>query len=226
MKGYGQFCPIAKASEVLGERWTLLLIRELAAGSESFNDLRKGVPLMSPSLLSTRLKSLEKGKVIERKAKNGHVSYKLTEAGEELVPIIFQLGTWGHRWVRSDLSAADLDPSLLIWDMHRSLKADYFTGERTVLKIEFTDQAAKYRHWWLVIQEGGVDVCLKDPGYEVDLTICSDLETLTAVWIGDNTIMKAIRENKVVVTGSSHLRKNIAVWFGSSYFADVKSAHS
>lgn len=226
MKGYGQFCPIAKASEVLGERWTLLLIRELAAGSESFNDLRKGVPLMSPSLLSTRLKSLEKGKVIERKAKNGHVSYKLTEAGEELVPIIFQLGTWGHRWVRSDLSAADIDPSLLIWDMHRSLKADYFTGERTVLKIEFTDQAAKYRHWWLVIQEGGVDVCLKDPGYEVDLTICSDLETLTAVWIGDNTIMKAIRENKVVVTGSSHLRKNIAVWFGSSYFSDVKSAHS
>ena len=224
MKGYGQFCPIAKASEVLGERWTHLVIRELAAGSESFNDLRKGVPLMSPSLLSTRLKSLEKGKLIERKATNGHISYKLTKAGEELIPIIFQLGTWGHRWVRSDLSTGDLDPSLLIWDMHRSLKVDYFTGERTVLKIEFADQVAKYRHWWLVIKDGEVDVCLKDPGYEIDLTLCSDLETLTAVWIGDNTIVKAIRENKVAVTGSSHLRKNITLWFGSSYFADVASA--
>ena len=225
MKGYGQFCPIAKASEVLGERWTNLLIRELAAGSESFNDLRKGVPLMSPSLLSTRLKSLEKGKIIERKAENGHVCYKLTTAGEKLIPIIFQLGTWGHRWARSDLSTADLDPSLLIWDMHRSLNVGYFRGERSVVKIEFTDCATKYRHWWLVIKDGDVDVCLKDPGHEVDMMICSDLRTLTAVWIGDNTIMKAIRENKVVVTGSSHLRKNIAVWFGSSYFADVRSAH-
>ena len=161
-------------------RWTNLVIRELAAGSESFNDLRKGVPLMSPSLLSTRLKSLEKGKVIERKQKNGHVSYKLTKAGEELIPIIFQLGTWGHRWVRSDLSTADLDPSLLIWDMHRSLKVDYFKGGRTVIKIEFTGQSAKYRHWWLVIKDGDVDVCLKDPGHEVDLMISSDLRTLTA----------------------------------------------
>lgn len=224
MKGYGQFCPIAKASEVLGERWTNLVIRELAAGSESFNDLRKGLPLMSPSLLSTRLKFLEKCEVIERKQKDGHVSYALTKAGEELVPIIFQLGTWGHRWVRSDLSTEDLDPSLLIWDMHRSLKVDYFKGGRSVIKIEFSDQSAKYRHWWLVIKDGTVDVCLKDPGHEIDLMISSDLRTLTAVWIGDNTIMNAIRENKVVVTGSSHLRKNIAVWFGSSYFADVRSA--
>lgn len=224
MKGYGQFCPIAKASEVLGERWTNLIIRELAAGSESFNDLRKGVPLMSPSLLSTRLKSLEKGGVIDRKAQNGHVCYKLTKAGEELIPIIFQLGTWGHRWVRSDLSTEDLDPSLLIWDMHRSLHIDYFKSARTVVKIEFTDHSAKFRYWWLVISNGDVDVCLKDPGYEVDLVISSDLRTLTAVWIGDHTIMTAIRENKVVVTGSPQLRKNIAVWFGPSYFADVRPA--
>lgn len=224
MKGYGQFCPIAKASEVLGERWTNLVIRELAAGSESFNDLRKGVPLMSPSLLSKRLKSLEKSEVIERKKQDGHICYKLTKAGEELVPIIFQLGTWGHRWARSDLSDTDLDPSLLIWDMHRSLNVRHFKGERTVLKIEFTDQTAKFRHWWLVIKNDDVDVCLKDPGHEIDLVIFSELKTLTAVWMGDSTIMKAIRENKVTITGSSHLRKNIAVWFGSSYFADVKSA--
>jgi DNA-binding HxlR family transcriptional regulator len=224
MKGYGQFCPIAKASEVLGERWTTLIIRELAAGSESFNDLRKGVPLMSPSLLSKRLKSLEKCELVKRSQAGGHVSYKLTKAGEELVPIVFQLGTWGHRWVRSDLAAHDLDPSLLIWDMHRSLNVDFFQGERTVIRIEFTDQAAKFRRWWLVIRDGDVDVCLKDPGFEVDLMLTTDLRTLTAVWMGDTTIMKAMRENKVQVDGSSHLRKNIAVWFGSSYFADVKPA--
>lgn len=222
MKGYGQFCPIAKASEVLGERWTNLLIRELAAGSDSFNDLRKGVPLMSPSLLSTRLKSLERGGVVERNENSGHVCYKLTKAGEELIPIIFQLGTWGHRWARSDLSNKDLDPSLLIWDMHRSLDASYFKGERSVIKIEFTDHTEKFRHWWLVIKDGDVDVCLKDPGHEVDLIISSDLRTLTSIWIGDDTIMKAIRDNLVIVTGSSHLRKNIAMWFGSSYFADVR----
>ncbi len=224
MKGYGQFCPIAKASEVLGERWTHLVIRELAAGSESFNDLRKGVPLMSPSLLSKRLKSLEKRQLIERREADGHVGYRLTQAGKELVPIVFQLGVWGHRWVRSDLAAEDLDPSLLLWDMHRSLNVGFFKGGRTVIRIEFTDQAAKYRRWWLVIRDGDVDVCLKDPGFEVDLTLTTDLRILTAVWMGDTTIMNAIRENKVVADGSPHLRKNIAVWLGLSYFADVRPA--
>lgn len=224
MKGYGQFCPIAKASEVLGERWTNLVIRELGAGSETFNDLRKGLPLMSPSLLSSRLKSLESSGIVERKEKNSSVRYALTKAGEELTPIIWQLGTWGHRWVRSDLSSDDLDPSLLVWDIHRNLDADFFKGERCVIKVEFTDYTSKMRYWWLVIKDGDVDVCLKDPGYDVDLTISSDLKTLTAVWMGDTTIMKAMREKSVVVTGSSYLRKNIAAWLGTNYFADVKQA--
>jgi DNA-binding HxlR family transcriptional regulator len=224
MRGYGQFCPIAKASEVLGERWTHLVIREIGVGSESFNDLRKGVPLMSPSLLSTRLKSLESAGVILRESNNGNVRYRLTKAGEELMPIILQLGTWGHRWVRSDLSDDDLDPGLLIWDMHRGLNTDYFTAERTVLKIEFTDMKSNKRFWWLVIRDGDVDVCVKDPGYDVDLVISSDLKTLTAVWMGDTTIMKALRENQVTVTGATALRNNIAAWLGSSYYADVKPA--
>lgn len=224
MRGYGQFCPIAKASEVLGERWTHLVIREIGVGSETFNDLRKGVPLMSPSLLSTRLKSLESAGVILRESDNGKVRYRLTKAGEELMPIILQLGTWGHRWVRSDLSDDDLDPGLLIWDMHRGLNTDYFTAERTVLRIEFTDMKSNKRFWWLVIRDGDVDVCVKDPGYDVDLVISSDLKTLTAVWMGDTTIMKALRENQVTVTGVTALRKNIAAWLGSSYYADIKPA--
>ena len=225
MRGYGQFCPIAKASEVLGERWTHLVIREIGVGSETFNDLRKGVPLMSPSLLSTRLKSLEKAGVILRESNNSHVRYRLSKAGEELMPIILQLGTWGHRWVRSDLSDADLDPGLLIWDIHRSMNTEYFTAERTVLKIEFTDMIPKKRFWWLVIRDGDVDVCMKDPGYEIDLQISSALRTLTAVWMGDTTIMSALRDKLVTVTGSSELRKTISAWMGSSYYADVKPAH-
>ena len=224
MRGYGQFCPLAKASEVLGERWTLLIIRELAVGSDSFNDLRKGVPLMSPSLLSNRLKSLEDAGIIQRKTQNGSVRYRLTQAGEELSPILIQLGIWGHRWVRSDLSPNDLDPSLLIWDMHRNMNTEYFTADRTVLKVEFTDIMSSKRFWWLVIRDGDVDVCLKDPGYEVDLRIASDVQTLTAVWMGDSTIMKALRENRINVDGAPHLRKNIAVWLGASKFADVKAA--
>lgn len=226
MRGYGQFCPIAKASEVLGERWTHLVIREIGVGSESFNDIRKGVPLMSPSLLSTRLKSLERAGVIQRDAKQSHVYYRLTKAGEELMPIILQMGTWGHRWVRSDLSNDDLDPGLLIWDMHRGMNTEYFTAERTVLKIEFTDMIPRKRFWWLVIRDGEVDVCMKDPGYEVDLVISSGLRTLTAVWMGDTTIMNALREKLISVTGLSVLRKNIAAWLGSSYYADVKTARS
>ncbi len=222
MKGYGQFCPIAKASEVLGERWTNLVIRELGAGCETFNDLRKGVPLMSPSLLSKRLKSLEKAGILERQEQKGHVRYQLTKAGEELTPIIFQLGTWGHRWARSDLSQDDLDPSLLVWDIHRTLDADFFKGERTVIKIEFIDYLSMYRYWWLVIKDGDVDVCLKDQGYEVDLTISCDLKTLTAVWMGDSTIMRAMREKLVAVTGSAYLKKTIATWLGANYYADVK----
>lgn len=224
MKGYGQFCPIAKASEVLGERWTHLVIRELGAGSETFNDLRKGLMLISPSLLSTRLKSLEQAGVVERHEQGSSVRYCLSAAGKELIPIIFQLGVWGHRWVRSDLSVDDLDPSLLVWDIHRSLNVHFFKGERVVIQIEFTDYSSKFRNWWLVISDGDVDVCLKDLGYDVDLTISTDLKTLTAVWMGDSTIMKSIREKSIRIRGSSYLKKNIAVWLGTNQYADVKRA--
>ena len=222
MKGYGQFCPIAKASEVLGERWTNLVLRELGAGSETFNDIRRGLPLMSPSLLSTRLRSLERAGVITRNETDGHVRYHLSKAGDELVQIIWQLGTWGQRWVRSDLSKDDLDPSMLVWDIHRTLNSDFFEDKRTVIKFEFTDYTSKFRYWWIVIKESDVDVCLKDQGYEVDLTISSDLRTLTAVWMGEISITKSMREKKLIASGSSYLKKNIAAWLGTNYYADVK----
>jgi DNA-binding HxlR family transcriptional regulator len=224
MKGYGQFCPIAKASEILGERWTHLVIRELGAGSETFNDLRRGLPLMSPSLLSARLKSLESAGVVTRREVGKKVRYTLTEAGLELKPIILAIGTWGHRWARSRLDREDLDPSMLMWDIHRTMNADYFGVEKTVLLFEFSDCPQRTRHWWLVVEDGEVDVCMKDPGHEVHFQVTTDLRTLTAVWMGDLGLGQAIRGKLLRLLGPPQLKRDMPTWLGTNYFADVEPA--
>ena len=222
MKGYGQFCPVAKATEVVGEKWTPLIIRELITDDQSFNNLRKGVPLMSPSLLSSRLKSLERSGVIERNKSDKGVIYSLTEAGEELGPIIEQLGVWGQRWVRSDMSKKDLDPSLLMWDAHRRIDTSHFPDERTVLRFEFVDYPSKLRLWWLVVTSDGVDICLKDPGHEVNLFIQSTLKTMTQIWVGDLSINKARRDKLLHLTGETALRNSMSSWIGRSSLALIK----
>lgn len=224
MQGYGQFCPVAKATEVLGERWTPLIIRELLSGEQSFNALRKGVPLMSPSLLSSRLKSLEATGVIRREKTGRGVTYSLTDGGEELRSIIEQLGVWGQRWARSDMSKKDLDPSLLMWDMHRRIDTSYFGDERTVLRFEFVDYPAKMRLWWLVVTGTEVDICLKDPGHDVDLLIQSTLKTMTQIWMGDLSVTRARREGLLRVTGNSVLNRSMTSWIGCSSLAAVKPA--
>lgn len=222
MKGYGQFCPIAKASEVVSERWTILIIRELGAGSETFNDIRRGLPLISPTLLSSRLKNLEKHGIVKRVQVDKSICYNLTQAGEELTEIIWQLGTWGHRWVRTDLGADDLDPSMLVWDIHRTINTDFFINSPTVVLIEFTDYTSQFRYWWIVVRGPDVDVCLKDPGYEVDLNISTDLRSLTAAWMGHSTINKEMRDGRVRLTGSTYLKRNINKWLGTNFYANVK----
>jgi len=224
MSGYGQFCPIAKASEILGERWTNLVIRELGAGSETFNDLRRGLPQMSPSLLSTRLKSLQAAGIVDRAEDRKGVRYTLTEAGRELKPIILQMGIWGQRWARSKLDRDDLDPSLLMWDIHRSMNAEYFGAERTVLLFEFSDYTSHFRRWWLVVGKGEVDVCMKDPGHDVDLQILTDVATLTGVWMGDIGLGQALREKRIRMTGPERLKRDISVWLGTNYFANIEAA--
>lgn len=222
MSGYGQFCPIARASEVLGERWTHLVIRELGAGSEAFNDLRKGLPRMSPSLLSARLKSLEAAGVVLRTESDEGVRYTLTEAGRELKPIMLAMGTWGRRWVRSELDDQDLDPGLLMWDIHRTMNAEYFGAGRKVLLFEFSDYTSKLRRWWLVINNGEVDVCMKDPGHEIDLQLLTDVKTLTDIWMGDIALGEAVRTRKLRLTGPTKLKRDISKWLGANYFASVK----
>lgn len=224
MSGYGQFCPVAKASEVIAERWTMLVIRELIAGSRSFNDIRRGVPLMSPSLLSSRLKMLESSGVVSRRELKEGVVYSLTKAGEELQPIIFQMAVWGQRWVRSDMSQEDLDPRLLMWEIKRRINTSMFTKSRTVLYFEFSDYGMDLRSWWLVAEKKEVDICLKNPGYEVDLYLYSELKTMSQIWMGDIKVGKAVKEGLMELSGNSYLRKNISRWLGRNPFADVKSA--
>lgn len=226
MQEYGQFCPVAKATEVLGERWTPLIIRELLCGEQSFNSLRNGVPLMSPSLLSTRLKSLEATGVIRRAKTERGVIYSLTNGGEELRPIIEALGVWGQRWVRSNLDTQDLDPGLLMWDMHRNIDTSHFGKDRRVVRFEYLDYPSKMRLWWLVVTDGVVDICLKDPGHDVDLFIQTTLKTMTHIWLGDISLSKAKRDKLLKINGASDLNKSMASWIGRSPFAPVKPARA
>jgi DNA-binding HxlR family transcriptional regulator len=224
MKGYGQFCPIAKAAEIVAERWTPLVLRELVVGSTHFNDLRRGVPLMSSSLLSQRLKRLEMEGVVERRpASAGHgCEYHLTPAGRELEPLIMMMGDWGARWVRSRLAADDLDVGLLMWDMHRRVRPDQFPARRVVVGFEFSDVAKGKRHWWLVSEDSAVDLCVKDPGYEVDLFVHSDVRTMTAVWIGNMRLAQAMESGRLEVEGPRQLRARFGSWLNLSSFAPIK----
>jgi len=220
MQGYGQFCPVAKAAEVMGEKWSALIIRELICGPASFNAIRKGVPLLSPSLLSTRLKALERAGVIERNETDQGVRYALSPAGEELGPIIMALGVWGTRWAMSDLKREDLDPSLLMWDIRRRIDTSYFPERRTVVLFEFTDYASKMRFWWLVVDGGEVDLCLKDPGHEVDLHVASDMRSMVQVWQGFQSIRQALAANRLVARGPADLRRTMHKWLLRSVFAE------
>lgn len=223
-KGYGQFCPVAQASEILAERWTPLVIRELLCGSHRFNDIHRGVPLMSPSLLSQRLKRLEDAGVVVRHRGTGETAteYRLTHAGQALGPVIEGLGSWGKRWARRKIPREELDPGLLMWDIHRRLVIEKFPEGRTVLHFELTDVPSRRRYYWLVIDRGTVDVCLKDPGFEVDVYINTDLATLTDVWMGDLPLDTALEKEWIRLSGPRALTRRFRSWLMLSEFAGVE----
>lgn len=215
---YGQFCPVAKAMELLDERWTLLVVRELMCGSRHFNALRRGVPRMSPALLSKRLRSLERAGVVERRPDGNRVTYHLTDAGRELEPIVQAIGQWGIRWI-GELGEEDLDPHLLLWDVHRNIDLEAVPDGRTVVGFTFTDIAPPARDWWLVITTDGVDVCQDDPGYDVQVTVTTTLRALTLVWRGDLEWAPAVRAGEVVLTGQAYARRALPRWLELSAFA-------
>jgi DNA-binding HxlR family transcriptional regulator len=220
--GYGQFCPVSMASEILCSRWTTLVVRELLCGSTRFNDLRRGVPKMSPALLSKRLKELQvAGVVIATPRSNGTVDYRLTEAGEELRPLIMGLGNWAQRWMESRLSLKNLDPSLLMWDMRRSLNLRVLPERRCTIQFLYSELPASQKSWWLVVEGGTVDLCNFDPGHELDLVVKSSLRAMTAIWMGLTTIKKEVDGGGLEVEGDPALVRSMQQWLGLSAFAPV-----
>ena len=215
MRGYGQFCPIAQAAEVLTERWTPLVLRELAlSGSRRFNDIQRGVPMMSSSLLTKRLRELERSGIVERRPRtDGKGSeYHLTPAGEELGPVLVQMGIWSERWLRRPVFEETPDTGLLMWWVRGTVRADELPARRTVVHFRFVRTAAKLRHFWLVLPDA--DLCLSDPGFGVDITVSSDPKTLTAVWMGDLPLVGAVRDGAIELDGARPLVRSFPRWFG------------
>ena len=220
---YRQFCPVAMAAEVLCTRWTIVVLRELMAGSTRFNDLRRGVPRMSPTLLSQRLKEMEAAGIVRRDrvlSDPGVSEYRLTEAGAELAPLVEAFGIWGQRWVRSEVSLQHLDAQLLMWDMRRGLNVSPLPPRRNVIHFSYPERPATDRSWWLVIEpKDGVDLCSVDPGYDVDLYVVTDLHTMTAIWMGHDSVHAAIAAQRLLLTGDRALSADMQRWLGLSPFA-------
>jgi len=223
---YRQFCPVAMAAEVLCTRWTVVLLREMLAGSTRFNDLRRGVTRMSPGLLSQRLKDLERAGVVARvKIAGGpdQFEYLLTRAGRDLQPLIECFGVWGQRWIESKMSLKHLDPQLLMWDMRRNLDPTPMPKRRSTIQFLYPEVLPARRAWWLIVTPGeGVDLCSVDPGYDVDLYVTSDLKTMTAIWMGLETVRDAVADGRVTLIGEKGLAANMQAWLGLSPFAKEK----
>ena len=223
-KMYGQFCPVAQAAAVLTERWTPLVVRELLCGSVRFNDLQRGVPRMSSSLLSRRLKDLEYAGVLERR-RAGKIGYEyhLTPAGKELFPVLEKMGLWAQRWMREGSVGAEmLDVNLLMWDVRRRALAGELQQRETryVVEFQFTGPIRRsHRRYWLVFDQGEVDLCYKDPGFEIALYVISPLRTLTQVWLGHINLAQAQRSGGLRFEGTTRDIAAFRSWFALSLFA-------
>ena len=225
MRGsYGQFCPVAMASEVMCARWTPLVVRELIGGSSRFNDIRRGVPRMSPTLLSKRLGELEEAGIITAAPDaKGVKEYRLTQAGKELRTIVMALGIWGQRWVETGPTLDNLDPDLLVWDVHRYIGGTQLPARRVCIQFIFNDVVPKKRNSWLLVDpETGAEACYIDPGFEVDLYTECGLRVMTAVWLGIDTVAAALDSGDLTLTGDRAIAIQMQQWLGLSPFAKEK----
>ena len=222
--GYGQFCTVSRAAEVLCERWTPLVIRELLCGSRHFNDLHRGVPRMSSSLLAQRLRRLEEFGVVRRSPDGKVWEYSLTQAGEALRPIVMALGHWGARWIGSRLRDAELDVGLLLWDMRRSVRIDECPPQAVVIQFRFSDARAGEAAWWMVLEDGQVDLCRDDPGRELTLMVETTVRALTEVWTGDRSAQEVLQSRELTVKGRERDARNLWRWLGTGTFAQTRRA--
>ena len=211
---YGQFCPIAKAAEIVAERWTPLVVHELLAGSTRFSDIRRGVPLMSQTLLSQRLKELERVGIVERRGNNPRGrEWHLTEAGRALAPVIHQLGTWGLQYAQDPLQDDDLDVLVLMWNIRRRVNPDAFGAGRITVQFDFSDVPRNKRRWWVVNDRGTVELCPFDPGFPVDIYITTDIRTMIHIWFARTSLDAAVRSDRMEIIGPRRLRDCLRSWF-------------
>lgn len=222
-ESYGQFCPVAMACEILSPRWTLLIIGEMLSGSTRFNEIRRGVPRMSPTLLSKRLKELELDGIVRRV--DGRVTeYRLTEAGQGLASIVEAMGRWAMRWVDSDCTLANLDAQLLMWNMRRNIDPQPLPKRRVVVQFIYPELPRSARSYWLIVSPTqGVDLCSIDPGFDVDLHITADLRAMTSAWMGMSRMADEIAAGKITFTGDRELARTISNWLKRSSFAPAGS---
>ncbi len=221
---YGQFCPVAMASEIFCSRWTPLILREMFCGTTRFNDLRKGVPRMSPSLLSKRLGEMRDAGIIQETPVKKGFEYRLTAAGEDLRPIVMALGFWGQHWVEAKLSLKNLDPSLLMWDMRRHIDPTPLPKRRCTILFHFPEvDRARQKTWLVVDPDGKVDVCNFDPGFEVDLYVTGSLRAMTAIWMGVTTVRREVDAKELDIQGDQAIASDMQQWLGLSPFAKEKS---
>ena len=222
---YGQFCPVAKAAEILGEKWTTLIVRELMMGATRFNELQRGLSLISPTLLTKRLNELaDAGVILKRKiqGQRGH-EYLLTAMGRELLPLVEQMGEWGMRWARGSMSDAELDVELLMVYLQRSIDAGQLQGNENVIRFKFSD-LQKMGDWWLVVTPGNTDVCVQDPGKDVDVYFATDLRTMIRVWMGDISYRAAVNDGRMKIVGHEALIRDVKRWLIPSVFAGIPPA--
>jgi DNA-binding HxlR family transcriptional regulator len=218
-RSYGSFCPVAQASEVVAQRWVPLILREIMVGHHRFNEIRHALPLISPSVLSQRLRTLEDDGVIVRRSDAGGATYHLTEAGEELRPVIEALGQWARRWVTRDYQEYELDPGVLMWSFRRHVVRSEFPFGRSVVHFRLEGLPRNRRYWWLVVERGGseeVDICQADPGHPVTLTVSAGFRVLVDVLMHDTTLTAALRQGTIVLEGDRDLARRFEALFDFS----------
>jgi DNA-binding HxlR family transcriptional regulator len=220
MTKYGQFCPVAKSAEILGDPWTLLIVRELLLGSCRFNLLQRGLPRISPTVLNTRLKQLEERGVINKRrltGRRGH-DYRLTASGRELLPIVEGLAVWGMRWALDEVKTSDCDVSFLMFDMQRRIDTTALPDGETVIGVHFTD-LKKFGQWWLICKSKDVDLCYEDPGKDVDCFVSGTSRDMIDVWMGALPLTQALRSDRILVTGDRQLCRSLPRWFLLAVYA-------
>ena len=220
---YGQFCPIAKATEILGEKWTILIVRELLMGGKRFGELQRGLTLISPTLLSKRLDSLTQYGLVMKRRISGQKGFEYlpTRSCQELLPVIISLGEWGMRWAQSNITQSDYDVELLMLYLQRSIHPDRLPGGDTTLRFHFTD-IETYPDWWILVQDKRLDLCVNDPGREIDVYFTTTVKTTADVWMGKRSYRKAIADKDLKLVCHAALINDVGSWMEASVFAGIE----